>query len=174
MIVAKIETSETSFDTGVDALVALAEKGVHSDVLKAMVDASGRGSTAVPEGAVRTDSPRPTEEAPAEVPRAEPPTRPGSTFRERLRSGGEGPLMVVIPAGRFRMGCLSDGVVAVFVEEPIRYCQDWEKPARSITMGQAFAVSVYEATFEDYDRFTDLNKVDDQGWGRGRRPIVAV
>ena len=107
VIVAKIETSETSFDTGVDALVALAEKGVHSDVLKAMVDASGRGSTAVPEGAVRTDSPRPTEEAPAEVPRAEPPTRPGSTFRERLRSGGEGPLMVVIPAGRFRMGCLS-------------------------------------------------------------------
>ena len=57
VIVAKIETSETSFDTGVDALVALAEKGVHSDVLKAMVDASGRGSTAET-GAMRNSAAR--------------------------------------------------------------------------------------------------------------------
>ena len=33
---------------------------------------------------------------------------PGSRFREALRSGGEGPEMVVIPAGRFRIGCLSN------------------------------------------------------------------
>ena len=33
---------------------------------------------------------------------------PGSTFRDTLRSGGESPEMVVIPAGSFRMGCLSN------------------------------------------------------------------
>ena len=172
VIVAKIEASATAFDTGVDTLVALAEKGVDSDVLKAMVDTGGR-ATGAPEVAVGTDSPRPNE-APADVAGAEPPTSPGSTFRERLRSGGEGPFMVVIPAGRFRMGCLVDGVVVIFLEEPLHYCSDWEKPAQAVTIEQPFAVSVYEVTFEDYDRFTYPNEVDDQGWGRGRRPVVAV
>ena len=34
--------------------------------------------------------------------------------------------------------------------------------------------SKYEITFEDYDRFTYPNKVYDEGWGRGRRPIINV
>lgn len=34
--------------------------------------------------------------------------RPGQTFRDPLTSGGEGPVMVVIPGGSFRMGCLND------------------------------------------------------------------
>ena len=29
-------------------------------------------------------------------------------------------------------------------------------------------------TFEDYDRFTYPDKVDDEGWGRGRRPVINV
>ena len=33
---------------------------------------------------------------------------PGGTFRDPLADGGEGPLMVVVPAGRFAMGCLSN------------------------------------------------------------------
>ena len=32
---------------------------------------------------------------------------PGDTFADTLASGGQGPEMVVIPAGRFRMGCVS-------------------------------------------------------------------
>ena len=32
------------------------------------------------------------------------PTAPGERFRDRLRDGGEGPLMAVLPAGRFLMG----------------------------------------------------------------------
>ena len=31
-----------------------------------------------------------------------------------------------------------------------------------------------EVTFADYDRFTHRDKVDDEGWGRGRRPLVNV
>ena len=40
-------------------------------------------------------------------PAARPSRQPGETFRDTLRSGGTGPEMVVIPAGSFRMGCVS-------------------------------------------------------------------
>ena len=85
----------------------------------------------------------------------------GNTFRESLRSWGEGLEMVVIPAGRFRMGCLSND----------DDCYDDEKPVREVIIARPFALSVYEVTFEDYDRFTFPNKVDDEGWGRGDRPV---
>ena len=42
------------------------------------------------------------------------------------------------------------------------------------TIGQPFALSVHEVTFEDYDRFTYPNKVDEEGWGRGSRPALNV
>ena len=35
---------------------------------------------------------------------------PGSVSQDRLEIGGEGSAMVVIPAGRYRMGCLSNDV----------------------------------------------------------------
>ena len=71
--------------------------------------------------------------------------------------------MVVIPAGRFRMGCVSG-----------QGCNDTELPVHDVTIPQAFAVSKYEVTFEDYDRYTYPNRVDDGGWGRGRRPVINV
>ena len=40
VIVAKIETTATAFDTGVEQLVALAQAGVHADVLAAMAKAT--------------------------------------------------------------------------------------------------------------------------------------
>lgn len=72
--------------------------------------------------------------------------------------------MVVIPAGRFRMGCLSDD----------DDCYENEKPVHQVTIVQRFALSAHEVTFEDYDRFTYPNKVGDKGWGRGRRPAINV
>ena len=100
----------------------------------------------------------------SELAASQPQVIPGSTFREALRSGGEGPQMVVIPAGRFRMGCLSND----------DDCFSSEKPVHEVTIGRSFALSVHEVTFEDYDRFTQPNKVDDRGWGRGRRPATMV
>ena len=88
---------------------------------------------------------------------------PGEAFSDALSSGGQGPEMVVIPPGRFRMGCVSG-----------RDCLDYEYPAHDVTIPQAFAVSKYEVTFEDYDQFTYPNRVNDQGWGRGRRPVINV
>ena len=74
--------------------------------------------------------------------------------------------MVVIPAGRFMMGCVSG-----------QGCSDREKPVHEVVIAQPFAMSKYEITFEDYDRFIHPNKVgkvDDEGWGRGNRPVINV
>ena len=88
---------------------------------------------------------------------------PGDTFSDELRDGERGPEMVVIPAGSFRMGCMSD-----------QECDDDEKPVHTVTISQPFAVSKFEVTFEDYDLFTYPNKVADAGWGRGRCPVIDV
>ena len=103
-----------------------------------------------------TTTPVPSNDSPA-IPES------GSTFRAPLRSGGEGPEMVVIPAGSFQMGCVSD-----------QDCGDTEKLVHEVVIARPFAVSKYEVTFEDYDRFTNPDKVDDMSWGRSRRPIINV
>lgn len=95
---------------------------------------------------------------------APPPARQaGETFSDALRSGGQGPEMVVIPAGQFRMGCVSG-----------QSCEDDEFPVRDVTIPRAFAVSKYEVTFEDYDRFMYPNRAEDWGFGRGRRPAIFI
>ncbi len=55
--------------------------------------------------------------------------RVGRTFRDDLRSGGEGPEMVVVPAGSFRMGCVSG-----------QDCDDNEYPVHRVTISAPFAV----------------------------------
>ncbi|MCY3621770.1 MAG: SUMF1/EgtB/PvdO family nonheme iron enzyme [Gammaproteobacteria bacterium] len=65
--------------------------------------------------------------------------RPGRRFRDSLASGGEGPLLVVIGAGTFRMG--STGGSAD------------ETPVRTVDVAQPFAIGVFETTRGDYDRF---------------------
>ena len=87
---------------------------------------------------------------------------PGSSFSDRLSSGGEGPEMVVMPAGRFRMGDLSG------------FGPGDEKPVREVVIARPFAMSKYEITFEDHDKFTYPDKVDDLGWGRERLPVIYV
>ena len=75
------------------------------------------------------------------------------------------PEMVTIPAGSFRMGCVSG-----------RNCVSDEKPVHSVRIA-SFELSKYEVTFEEYDAFTDATgrrRADDGGWGRGRRPVINV
>jgi formylglycine-generating enzyme required for sulfatase activity len=71
--------------------------------------------------------------------------------------------MVVIPAGRFRMGDLQgDG-------DPD------ERPVREVTIARPFALGRYEVTFEEYERFcraTGNPVPEDSGFGRGRHPVV--
>ncbi len=92
---------------------------------------------------------------------------PGQTFCDRLKSGADGPLMVVIPAGRFRMGSPP--------EEPERL--DTEDPQHEVRIAMPLAMGVYAVTFEDYDRFCDDTKrgqPEDEGWGRDGRPVINV
>ena len=77
----------------------------------------------------------------------------------------EPPEMVVIPAGSFKMGCVSG-----------RSCNNSERPVHEVTI-ESFALSKYEVTFEEYDLFTDATgreRADDRGFGRGQRPAVNI
>ena len=151
-IVAKIESSANAFDTSVEELVALARLGVDDAVITAMVAAAGLASG--PAAAQRETG----------VAGMASELAAGSTFRDPLLSGGEGPEMVVIPAGTFRMGCLSGDDA----------CVKRELPVREVMIAAPFALSVYEVTFDDYDRFGGPSTVTDAGWGRGRSPVIHV
>ena len=73
--------------------------------------------------------------------------------------------MVVIPAGRFRMGCVSG-----------RDCHDAEEPVHEVELA-SFALGVYEVTFEEYERLaraTGRKSPPDWGFGRGDRPVRGV
>jgi len=88
----------------------------------------------------------------------------GQVFRDRLQDGSSGPKMVVIPAGRFRMGDIQGGG------------SDDEKPVHRVSIKQ-FAMGKYEVTFAEYDKFAQAKgqeKPNDQGWGRGNRPVINV
>ena len=75
--------------------------------------------------------------------------------------------MVHIPAGSFLMGC-----------QPVeKGCFESEKPAHQVQVS-AFDIGKYEVTFDEWDAcVTDggcTQKASDQGWGRGRRPVIHV
>jgi formylglycine-generating enzyme required for sulfatase activity len=88
-------------------------------------------------------------------------------FRDPLKIGGEGPLMMLIPAGRFLLGSPPD--------EPERSTD--EGPQHEVHIAKPFAMGVYAVTFDEYDRFcesTDRQKAGDNAWGRGNRPVIKV
>jgi formylglycine-generating enzyme required for sulfatase activity len=87
-------------------------------------------------------------------------------LRDRLSDGSQGPEMVVVPAGGFLMGSPP--------YEKGRYNDEASHPAR---IEKPFAIGKYEVMFHEYDRFaaaTGRTLPGDQGWGRGRRPVVNV
>ena len=88
---------------------------------------------------------------------------------DRFRDCADCPEMVVIPAGSFLMGSPSG--------EAGRF--DDEGPAHRVTISEPFAVGVYEVTFDEWDACVadggcGGRRPGDEGWGRGRRPVVNV
>ena len=83
-------------------------------------------------------------------------------LRDRLKIGGEGPTMVVIPAGSFQMGDMQGRDKAAM-------------PVHTVRIPKPFAIGRYEVTFEDYDKFAQATKRElpnDGGGGRGRQPVI--
>lgn len=90
---------------------------------------------------------------------------PFATFRDEIPTAPT-PLMVVLPAGEFLMGS---------PESEDGRSSD-EGPQRIVRVG-AFALGRDAVTFEEYDAFcaaTGRESPDDNGWGRGRRPVTNV
>jgi len=166
VILAKIMSTGSAFDTSAAQMVFLAEAGVHTDVLATMFEVTPLAAPAVEPPDERSVAGAAPEPVAGSEPVARTSWLPGATFFDRLASGGRGPEMVVIPAGRFYMGCVSG-----------MGCSDRERPIRDIAFSRMLAVAKYEVTFDDYDRFTQATgrpPVEDGGWGRGRRPAVNV
>ena len=95
----------------------------------------------------------------------DPPLPPGTVFRDCPHC----PEMVVVPAGRFEMGSPAS--------EEGRY--DSEGPQHEVTFDSPFAVGVYEVTFDEWDACVSGGgcggyRPDDEGWGRGGRPVINV
>ncbi|MDE2892503.1 MAG: SUMF1/EgtB/PvdO family nonheme iron enzyme [Chloroflexota bacterium] len=91
------------------------------------------------------------------------------THADRVfRDCAECPELVVVPAGTFMMG-------APRSEEGR---SDNELPRHRVTIREPFAVGVYEVTFAEWDACVDAGGCgripDDEGWGRGRRPVINV
>ena len=70
--------------------------------------------------------------------------RPGVSFSDELANRrGSGPAMVVLPGGRFRMGCQASSG-----------CADRESPGRQVQVN-GFALSKHEVTRDEFSRFAD-------------------
>ena len=88
--------------------------------------------------------------------------KPGEIFRDCDKC----PEMVVVPAGRFRMGDLGGEGAGD------------ERPVHEVTIDYPFATSKYEVTFAEWDACVAgggcTHQPYDMGWGRGARPVIDV
>ena len=91
--------------------------------------------------------------------------KPGNSFKECPKNCPE---MVVVPAGQFVMGPSAN--------EKGRLRN--EGPQHTVTIARPFAVSKFELTFDEWDACVTYGDceplVNDNGWGRGRRPVINV
>jgi formylglycine-generating enzyme required for sulfatase activity len=99
------------------------------------------------------------------TPSAERALKPKDIFKECDQC----PEMVVVPAGSFTMGSP--------VSEPGRDID--ESPQHTVTIAKLFAVARFPLTFDEWDACVadggcNGYKPGDQGWGRGRLPVINV
>jgi formylglycine-generating enzyme required for sulfatase activity len=90
--------------------------------------------------------------------------RPGGA-RTEFKDCAKCPQMVVVPAGEFTMGSPPSEMEA--------------EAQHRVTIGYPLAVGKFTVTFTEWnacvkDSGCDGYRPDDQGWGRGRRPVIDV
>ena len=93
------------------------------------------------------------------------PIRPGDIIQDCAQC----PQMVLVPAGEYLMGSPDS--------ESERF--SGEGPMHPVTIGEPFAVGVYEVTFEEWDACVRSGgcagyRPHDERWGRGERPVINV
>ena len=125
----------------------------------------------VPAPAPAPITPVPVPVAPTKVtnaplsPEQERALKPRDTFKECTNC----PEMIVVPAGSFTMGSPAS--------EP-GHDPD-EGPQHTVTLAQPFAVGKFALTFDEWDACAAAGgcggySPGDEGWGRGRRPVINV
>ncbi|MGE5154394.1 MAG: SUMF1/EgtB/PvdO family nonheme iron enzyme [Bdellovibrio bacteriovorus] len=131
---------------------------------QAPIGDDGSAAQARPQG---ESPPAPAPVVPETTPRpaaqTSPPSQAPRTLSDRLRVGGQGPTLALLPGGAFRMGHNTLGGGDTGPEREVRVAP--------------FGIGVQEVTFDQYDRFaraTGRGLPDDFGWGRGNRPVIGV
>lgn len=84
----------------------------------------------------------------------------------RFRDCDACPEMIEVPIGSYVMGSIG--------EEVGGFADEW--PTHRVGIRYRLAVGIYEVTFGEWDACVvagtcDRNVADDEGWGRGRRPV---
>lgn len=94
-----------------------------------------------------------------------PPFTVGETGTFHFRDCADTPDLVRLVGGTFTMG--EAGAMGTL----------YERPLREVTIGE-FSIGKYEVTFDEWDACFRakgcLTEADDEGWGRGRRPVINV
>ncbi|HEX2725723.1 MAG TPA: formylglycine-generating enzyme family protein [Beijerinckiaceae bacterium] len=101
-------------------------------------------------------------------------------FRD-CKDGFCGPVMVALPKGRFTRGTSDAEAERLVGEHPaVKDALSGERPAREVTIGHHVAVGKFEVTFDEWDachkdaRCLAFDRPRDEGWGRGKRPVISV
>ncbi len=85
---------------------------------------------------------------------------------QAVKDCAECPELVMVPAGKFKMGSEAKGALAN------------EKPVHEVTFAKGFAIGKYEVTFAEWDACVAdkgcTHKPGDQGWGRGKQPVTNI
>jgi len=137
---------------------AVPEAGAGKQVIAVMPKVSAPEPPAEP---VKKKIEKPEPEVKLPVQAIEQPLR---IFQDNLSNGGDAPDMVELRADSFTMG---SGSTSPRFEE---------RPQHRVNLSR-FAISKYEVTFAQYDRFvqaTGRARPTDEGWGRGTRPVINV
>lgn len=86
---------------------------------------------------------------------------PGQVFSDRLRDGGRGPQMVVVPHGGFQMGA----------GETEPGASDAERPAHYVRFDRGFAMAMTEITVADFRRFVASAQARPRATRRGHSVV---
>jgi formylglycine-generating enzyme required for sulfatase activity len=88
-----------------------------------------------------------------------------SVIQDKLTNDALAPQLIIVPAGSNTLGDITGSGIKN------------ELPTYQVTIDKPFAIGKFEVTFDEYDLFceaTKHKKTDDEGWGRGKLPVINV